>query len=235
MLARMAFCPRSPTELAVTDASPDTLAAALERHNIALPPEQLAQLDQYVTLLWEWNEKLNLTRHTDYEKFVGRDLADTLELSKLLHPGEEVLDVGTGGGVPGVVLAILRPDLKVTACESVGKKALAVKDIVKRAGIPAEVHNCRAETLLDDNRYDAAIARAVGPLYKFCIWFKDEWASIGRLLAVKGPSWTEERHEAREKGLLNDLQIRVAASYPMPGTQSQSVILKVWPKGAPEK
>jgi 16S rRNA (guanine527-N7)-methyltransferase len=110
-----------------------------------------------------------------------------------------------------------------------------VQDIVKLAGIQVAVYNCRAESLLDDFRFDAAIARAVGPLYKFCMWFKDEWASIGRLLAVKGPSWTEERLEARQKGLLNDLQLRVAASYPMPGTNSESVILKVWPKGAPEK
>lgn len=218
------------------DETPDTLAAALARHNIELPPAQLALLQKYVTLLWEWNEKLNLTRHTDYEKFVSRDVVDTLELSKHLHSGEEVLDVGTGGGVPGVVLAILRPDLTVTCCESIAKKAAAVKDIVKRAKIPTAVHHCRAEDLLeDDNRYDAAVARAVGPLHKFCTWFADDWASIGRFLAIKGPSWTEERHEARQKGLLNDLELRVVSSYPMPGTNSESVILKVWPKGAPEK
>src|ERR671919_480947 len=88
----------------------DTLAAALARHDITLPAEQAALLDRYCRLLWEWNEKLNLTRHTDYEKFVSRDLADSLELAKHLKPGEEVLDVGSGGGVPGIVLAIVRPD-----------------------------------------------------------------------------------------------------------------------------
>jgi 16S rRNA (guanine527-N7)-methyltransferase len=195
----------------------------------------MAKLQEYVQRLWAWNEKLNLTRHTDYEKFVARDLRDTLELSKLLHPEEEVLDVGTGGGVPGVVLAIIRPDLRVTLCESVGKKAQAVQEMVQGLGLPVPLYHCRAEELFEDFRFDAAVARAVGPLYKLCNWFQDHWASIGRLLAIKGPSWAEERHEARHKGLLNNLNLRVAASYPMPGTHSESVILKLWPKGAPEK
>src|SRR6187401_3195731 len=100
--------------MATDSPAEETLSAALARHGLTLPAEQVAQLDRYCRLLWEWNDKLNLTRHTDYEKFVSRDLIDSLELAKLLRPGEEVLDVGTGGGVPGIVLAILRPDLKVT-------------------------------------------------------------------------------------------------------------------------
>jgi 16S rRNA (guanine527-N7)-methyltransferase len=219
----------------VNEPATDTLPAALERHQIELPAEQVVQLEDYVQRLWAWNEKLNLTRHTDFEKFVARDLRDTVELSKLLHPEEEVLDVGTGGGVPGVVLAIIRPDLRVVLAESVGKKAQAVQEIVTAMKLPVPLYHCRAEELFDDFRFDAAVARAVGPLYKLCKWFEGHWASIGRLLAIKGPSWTEERHEARQKGLLNGLNLRVAASYPMPGTHSESVILKLWPKEAPEK
>lgn len=201
-----------------------------------LPPEQIAALDKYIRLLWEWNEKMNLTRHTDYEKFVTRDMLDTLELSKFLHENEEVLDVGTGGGVPGLVLAIIRPDLTITVCDSIAKKAQAIKDIVKKGRIPAAVFHSRAEKLLDDDfRFDAVVARGVGPLPKLCTWFADHWASMGRLLAIKGPNWTQERLEAREKGLLNGLNLRVVSTYPMPGTHSESVILKLWPKGAPEK
>ena len=78
---------------------------------------------------------MNLTRHTTLEKFVGRDVVDSYQLGKLLEQGERVLDVGTGGGVPGVVLAILRPDLSVSLCESTQKKARAVEAIVARAGL----------------------------------------------------------------------------------------------------
>src|SRR5947208_12047185 len=109
----------------------DTLDEALKRHGLQLPADQIERLDQYCRLLWDWNTKLNLTRHTDYEKFVERDVVDTLQLAAHLREGEEVLDVGTGGGVPGVVLAILHPDLKMSLCDSVAKKARAVKSIVK--------------------------------------------------------------------------------------------------------
>src|SRR5262245_35980584 len=112
----------------------DTLAAALARHGLSVEPRQAELLDRYARLLWDWNTKLNLTRHTDYEKFVGRDLTDTLQLAAHLRPGEEVLDVGTGGGVPGLVLAILRPDLKVTLCDSVGKKIRVVSQIAEELG-----------------------------------------------------------------------------------------------------
>src|SRR6187399_53112 len=107
----------------------DTLAAALGRHGIELSSSTIAALDRYVARLWDWNERLNLTRHTTYEKFVSRDVVDSLHLANLLEKGERVLDVGTGGGVPGAVVAILRPDVKVTLCDSVAKKANAVKAI----------------------------------------------------------------------------------------------------------
>ena len=92
----------------------DTLAAALARHGIELPGPGSHRSEQYCRLLWEWNARLNLTRHTDYEKFVARDLVDSLAFCPVPGAGRKVLDVGTGGGVPGVVLAILRDDLEVS-------------------------------------------------------------------------------------------------------------------------
>ncbi len=219
----------------MTDATPETLADALVAHGLQLPADQTARLDRYCRLLWEWNEKMNLTRHTDYEKFVGRDVMDSWQLAAQLQAGEEVLDVGTGGGVPGVVLVILRPDLRVSLCESVGKKAKAVEAMVRELDLTVPVYASRAEKVLEEFRYDALVVRAVGPLWKMLRWFEPHWASFGRLLVVKGPAWPDERNEARHRGMLNKLELRRAASYPMPGTNSESVILKIWPKGTPER
>jgi len=213
----------------------DTLAEALKRHELQLPAEQVVRLDQYCRLLWDWNTKLNLTRHTDYEKFVGRDVVDTLQLAAHLREGEEVLDVGTGGGVPGVVLAIVRPDLKVTLCDSVAKKARAVEAIVKELGLEVPVMPFRAEELLEDTRYDALVIRAVGPLWKLLAAFKPHWHSFRRLLVIKGPKWTEELTEARRRGLMKDLQLKTAAEYAMPGAEGKSVVLKIWPKNRSEE
>jgi len=213
----------------------DTLDAALVRHGIDLPAEQRALMDRYCRLLWDWNEKINLTRHTDYEKFVTRDLVDTQQLSSLIHPNEEVIEIGSGGGVPGLLLALLRPDLSMTLTESVGKKAKVLADIVKQLRVKIRVEGARAEQVLKDERFDVTIARGVGPLEKLLIWLQPHWLSAGRLLAIKGPKWSDERGEARHRGLLHELELRKAAEYPLAGTESQSVILKIWPRGAQER
>ena len=207
----------------------DSLAAALARHQIEISQPRVARLEQYCTLLWDWNTKLNLTRHTDFEKFVTRDLVDTQVFSGFLQSGETVLDVGTGGGVPGVVLAILRDDLDLTLCESVGKKVRAVTDIVERLGLTVPVVHARAQELLADHRYDTLVIRAVARLRKLLEWLNPHWDAMGRMLVLKGPGWVDERGEARHYGLMHDLALRKLASYPLPGTDSESVLLQITP------
>ncbi len=215
-----------------------SLAEALEKfeihdkYELKLDETKIALLSDYCGMLWEWNERMNLTRHTTFDKFVSRDLVDTLELAKLLEEGETVMDVGTGGGVPGVPLAIIRPDLTIALGESVVKKARAVQGIVVELGLEITFFEGRAEAALQDYGFDTLFCRAVGPLWKILFWFQHDWNSIGRILAIKGPSWVDERHEAREKGLLRDLNLRKVSSYPMAGTESESVILSLTPKTA---
>ncbi len=204
-----------------------TFKLALEQFNVEVPESAYPQLKHYCQALWEVNQTMNLTRHTSYELFVTRDLIDTLELSKLIPEGKEVLDVGSGGGVPGMLLQILRPDLKVALAESIGKKAQALGDIAEAIDLNLEIYHCRAENLLEDFRYDYTTARAVGPLVKLCTWFEDVWPSVGRLLAVKGPRWVDEKNAAAERGMLKKLDLRVVAQYPTPGTEWESVILQI--------
>ena len=211
----------------------DSLSAALARHGIELPIEQVTALEEYCRVLWETNQRLNLTRHTDYETFVARDLVDSMQLAAMLRPGERVLDVGSGGGVPGIVLAILRSDVHVSLAESVGKKARALAEMIERLKLPVPVFEARAEHLLDDLGFDTLVARAVGPLWKICQWFAPHWESIGRMLVIKGPAWVKERGEARHRGMLRTLELRKAASYTPPGADAPSVILELWPKGRP--
>jgi 16S rRNA (guanine527-N7)-methyltransferase len=203
------------------------LSEMLAAERIDVSPEQVEQLDQYRRLLWSWNERMNLTRHTTLEKFVTRDVVDSRELAALLDRGKRVLDVGTGGGVPGVILAILRPDLKVSLCESTTKKAKAVEDIVGQLGLTMPVYACRAEDVLQVSTFDALVARALAPLSKVLLWLRPHLDAFDRLLLIKGPSWTKERDEAREHGRLRGLELRREAVYQTPRTNAESVILKI--------
>lgn len=209
--------------------SHEDLDAAIRRNGIELPAEQIALLAEYCRLLWDWNSKLNLTRHTDCEKFVTRDLVDSLAFAKFLRPGESVLDVGTGGGVPGVVLAIVRSDLKLSLCESVAKKARAVADIVEHLRLRAAVYHARAEDLLGDLRFDTLVFRAVARLRKLLEWFKPRWQRFDRMLVLTGPSWVEQRGEARHYGLLKGMALRKLKTYPMPDSHAESVLLQICP------
>lgn len=206
-----------------------SLKKTLDQYEIEVSDEAYPLLKHYCHALWEINKEFNLTRHTSYEKFVTRDLVDSIELAKLIQEGAEVLDVGSGGGVPGMLLAILRPDLRVALTDSVGKKANALGQIAEHLNLPVEVYRCRAEDLLEDFRYDVTTARAVGPLKKFGIWFADVWPSVGRLLAIKGPKWVEEQAAAEEEGLLKGIQIKVLSEYDVPGLEWKSVILELRP------
>lgn len=147
-------------------------------------------------------------------------------------PEENVLDVGTGGGVPGVVLAVARPDLRVSLSESIGKKARVVADIVAQLGLQTPVFHARAEDVLSEQRFDTLLVRAVARLKKLLEWFRPHWKAFDRLLVLKGPSWIDERGEARHYGLLHDLALRKLLSYPLPGTESESVLLQICPREA---
>jgi 16S rRNA (guanine527-N7)-methyltransferase len=208
-------------------------ATALSAHSMEIDEPIALRLEQYVRIMWRLNEQLNLTRHTTWDLFVGRDLRDCLELAPLLEPGEEVLDLGSGNGIPGIPLAILRSDIEVSIAESVAKRAKALGEIIEELELPVPVYGARGEDLLEDFRFSTVAARAVGSIAKFCRWMEPHWASVDRLLLIKGPKWVEERGEARHLGLLSQLDLRRVANYPLgDGEASEGVILQISPKGS---
>ena len=217
---------QTPPELAAA------IAAACERQGLAVPAAAIPHLAAYAGRLWHWNERLNLTRHTDVERFVARDVGDAVALLPHLAQGERVLDVGTGGGVPGVLLAILRPDLRVELSESVGKRARAVKAILAEVGLALPVHEGPAQELVarrpfGPRRFDTLVVRAVAPLAKLLSWFEPVAESFGRLLVIKGPRWEEELDEARGRRFVRQVSVRRIASWPLAGTTGESALLEI--------
>jgi 16S rRNA (guanine527-N7)-methyltransferase len=210
----------------------DAIAAEADRLGLDLPATALPGLAAYASRLWAWNERLNLTRHTDAARFVARDVADAVALCPHLTAGERLLDVGTGGGVPGVLLAVLRPDLTVELSDSVGKRAKAVAAILQEIGLSLLVHDRAAQQVVAaavaaGKPFDTLVVRAVAPLAKLLGWFEPLRESFGRLLVIKGPRWEAEKAEARHRGLLKQLAARRLASWPLPDSDGESVLLEV--------
>jgi len=216
----------------VSDFQPAALADKLAEYGIDLPAERIELLDRYRAALWRWNHELNLTRHTTLEKFAARDVMDSVQLAQLLKTGERVLDVGTGGGVPGLIMAICRPDLRMSVCESTQKKARVAQAIVQQLELPVTVHACRAEEVLELQTFDTLTVRGVAALAKILTWLKPYWEAFDRLLLVKGRRWAQERGEARHLGLMKTLELRKAAAYLTRDTGAESVILRIQPKQA---
>ncbi len=125
-----------------------------------LPPEAEAPLSIWHDMLVRWNKKTNLTRVTAPKQAVIYHLLDTLPLARAIAPRARVLDIGSGAGVPGVVIAILRPDVTVTCAESITKKAaflIQVRGALQLTNLRVEPE--RAEGLAE--RFDLIAARAV--------------------------------------------------------------------------
>ncbi len=216
-----------PIGISATPEDIQQLLKAISANELSVTNEQAARLAHYCCLLWDWNSRLNLTRHTDWDLFVTRDLLDTIELSRHIPQGSTVMDVGSGGGVPGIVLGILRSDLKIALCESIGKKAVALQAIVKAMRLPIVVHADRAETILKKHRFQVITVRAVGSIGKLLTWFEPVWKSVGQLLLIKGPRWTEELEDVESAGLLKRLKLEQISEWSTPGRDGQSVLLQI--------
>ncbi len=212
-----------------------TLEEALNKYGIKLAQDKIAILKEYCELLWTWNERLNLTRHTTFDKFVSRDLVDSMRLANQLQKGEHVLDVGSGGGVPGLVVAILRPDVVVELCEATGKKAEALGAMVDELGLELNVWYAKAEDLLKTRHFHTLTVRAVGKMRSLLLMFAQVWHTFDRILMIKGPNWLAERGEARHYNMFNTLALRKVDEYENPGAEHGSVILQICRKSRMEE
>jgi 16S rRNA (guanine527-N7)-methyltransferase len=191
--------------------TPEFLAAAAEL-GIDFEPADLPRLGQYLALLLDTNQHFNLTSITDPAAAWLRHILDSLTLLPLLAElpaGSAIIDVGSGGGLPGIPLAIVLPDYRFTLLESTGKKAEFLKSTAAALTLAnTTILNTRAEKAAHDpahrERYDIAAARAVGPMAviaELTVPFVKPPIGeepSGRILLIKGQRADEELAEARQ-------------------------------------
>lgn len=135
---------------------------------LSVTAEQADKFYKYYKILLEWNTRMNLTRITAPDEVLRKHFADSILGASLLPEGAAVVDVGTGAGFPGVPLKIVRPDIKLTLVDSLGKRIRFLEELCAAIGVEAAAIHARAEDAARDprlrERFDAALSRAVAPM-----------------------------------------------------------------------
>ena len=166
-----------------------------------LEEDKWVRLQEYCELLREWNAKINLVSRKDMDRLETKHLAHCLTITQFLRlmPKARLLDVGTGGGLPGIPLAICYPQAHFTLIDSIGKKVMVVEDMIQKLGLKnIEVRRGRVEELPRKRRYDFVIGRAVTALPTFFGWVSNKISKGSKhspsngILYLKGGDYTEE-------------------------------------------
>ncbi len=173
---------------------------------------QKKQFSDLFDLYQLWNNQINVISRKDTEHFYERHVLHSLGIAKVqpFLPGTMVLDVGTGGGFPGIPLAILFPETKFTLVDSIGKKIKVVKEVAEALGLEnVKAINDRAENILVS--YDFIVSRAVTRMPEFMAWVKNKTKKKSQhelkngILYLKGGDLTEEMATIKNKVSYYDL------------------------------
>ena len=173
---------------------------------------QKAQFEALESLYKEWNTQINVISRKDIDELYVRHVLHSLGIAKVMtfKPGANVLDVGTGGGFPGIPLAILFPETNFHLVDSIGKKIKVVKAVAESLGLTnVKAEHIRAEQLTD--KYDFVVSRAVTRLKPFYQWvakkFKKESIHplVNGILYLKGGDLEEELKESKKRYKIYDL------------------------------
>ena len=165
--------------------------------------EQTEQFFEYMNLLIEWNEKMNLTAITDPEEIILKHFIDSITILKELEDDSTVVDVGTGAGFPGIPLSIMNPTLKITLVDSLNKRLIFLQEVVNKLNLKnVEIVHARAEEFGQNKKYrecfDVSTSRAVANLSTLSEYLIPLVKVNGKVISMKASEAREEINEAKK-------------------------------------
>ena len=198
------------------------LIEGAQQLGVVLSEQQKQQLLQYLALLIKWNKAYNLTAVRNPDEMVSRHLLDSLSVVQYVEQyGNDWLDVGSGGGMPGVPLAIIFPERKFTLLDSNGKKTRFLTQVKLELNLDnLEVIHNRVEAFTPAGAFSGIISRAFSSLADFTNWTRHLGDTNSHWLAMKGVHPDDELQALPEDFRLNSCQI-----LKVPGCQGQRHLL----------
>lgn len=208
--------------MSVTTQHGQELIQGAQQLNVALSEQQQEQLLQYLGLLIKWNKAYNLTAVRNPDEIVSRHLLDSLSVVEYVQLyGNNWLDVGSGGGMPGVPLAIMFPERKFTLLDSNGKKTRFLTQVKLELKLDnLEVIHSRVEAYTPEQAFSGIISRAFSSLEDFTNWTRHLGDLHTNWLAMKGVHPDDELQALPEDFRLDSCQI-----LKVPGCQGQRHLL----------
>jgi len=165
--------------------------------------EQTEQFFDYMNLLIEWNEKMNLTAITEPEEIILKHFIDSITILKEIEDGAKLVDVGTGAGFPGIPLSIMNPTLRITLVDSLNKRLVFLQEVVNKLKLEnIEIVHARAEEFGQNKKYrekfDVSTSRAVANLSTLSEYLIPLVNVGGKVISMKAAEAQEEINEAKK-------------------------------------
>jgi 16S rRNA (guanine527-N7)-methyltransferase len=183
------------------------LANGIKELKLDLNEQQHEQLLDYLALLFKWNSVYNLTSVRDPMQMMTHHVLDSLAAVPAFASAHNVLDVGAGGGLPGIVLAIARPAMKVSLIDTVHKKTAFLTQVKAELGLTnVTVYTMRVENLQVPQKFDVITSRAFADLSDFVNWSGHVLEEGGQFIALKGTAPPEEQERLPTAWKVTQLQ-----------------------------
>lgn len=165
--------------------------------------EQTEQFFEYMDLLIEWNEKMNLTAITEPSEIIQKHFIDSLTILNRIEDNQKIVDVGTGAGFPGIPLSIMNPTLKITLVDSLNKRLIFLQEVINRLGLKnVEIVHARAEDFGQNKNYrekfDVATSRAVANLSTLSEYLLPLVKINGKCICMKAADADVEIEDAKK-------------------------------------
>lgn len=212
---------------------------------------QISMFYEYMLLLLEWNEKINLTAITEPKDVIVKHFIDSILAIKYIKSASSIIDVGTGAGFPGIPLKIMDESLSLTLLDSLNKRTIFLQEVIDKLNLnDVTIIHGRAEDVAQDNKhremYDYAISRAVAPLNILLEYLVPYTKVNGNVIAMKGSNAEEEVDLAQNAIKKLNVNIREKAIKKLPDNSGERFIIifnkdkktdKIYPRkaGTPKK